>query len=152
MLMREEQQRKTELVDQVAERAAAGAGGRGDEVRLFSLQFYEHVSPDDVLGNVLGGRPDELIGAVLSLWELGQQRTPGVPKIRLSRPDPQGHTVIEIVNDDMPFLVDSVGRRAAPPECRHPAGDPSHRPRPARRGRAAGRAAARPARPRAARA
>jgi len=108
MLMREEQQRKTELVDQVAERAAAGAGGRGDEVRLFSLQFYEHVSPDDVLGNVLGGRPDELIGAVLSLWELGQQRTPGAPKIRLSRPDPNGHTVIEIVNDDMPFLVDSL--------------------------------------------
>src|SRR5437868_1562319 len=58
MLMREQQQQKTELVDQVAERAAAGAGGRGDEVRLFSLQFYEHVSPDDVLGNVLGGRRD----------------------------------------------------------------------------------------------
>jgi glutamate dehydrogenase len=108
MLMREEQQRKTELVDQVAERAAAGADGRGDEVRLFSLQFYEHVSPDDVLGNVLGGRPDELVRAVRSLWELGQQRTPGVPKIRLSRPDPNGHTVIEIVNDDMPFLVDSL--------------------------------------------
>jgi len=108
MLMREQQQQKTELVDQIAERAAARAGGRSEEVRLFTLQLFEHVSPDDVLGNVLDGRPDELVGVVLSLWELGQQRAPGAPKIRLSRPDPKGHTVIEIVNDDMPFLVDSL--------------------------------------------
>src|SRR5262249_6919312 len=39
---------------------------------------------------------------------------PGVPKIRLDTPDPTGHerlrndSVLEIVNDDMPFLVDSV--------------------------------------------
>jgi glutamate dehydrogenase len=110
MLMREEQDQKTELVDQVAERAATGSGGRADEVRRFTRQLYENVSPGDVLGNVLGGRSDELTGAALSLWELGQQRTPGVPKIRLSRPEGAGaaRTVIEIVNDDMPFLVDSL--------------------------------------------
>jgi glutamate dehydrogenase len=113
MLMREEQEQKTELVAQIAELAAGSVGGRGEEVRRFTQQLYEHVSPDDVLGNVLRGRPGELTGVALSLWALGQQRTPDVPKIRLSRPkrrDGAGaaHTIIEIVNDDMPFLVDSV--------------------------------------------
>jgi glutamate dehydrogenase len=110
MLMREEQQQKTELVDRIAEQAAEQAGsGRGEEVRRFAHQFYEHASPDDVLS----GAPGELTAAVLSLWELGQQRTPGAPKIRLFKPRADGgrgaaHLVIEIVNDDMPFLVDSV--------------------------------------------
>src|SRR5262245_6873523 len=104
MLMREEQQQKTELVDQVAERAAGRAGSRSDEIRSFTQQLYEHVPTDDVLASTL----DELTGAALSLWELGQERTPGAPKIRLSRSDPKGHTAIEIVNDDMPFLVDSL--------------------------------------------
>src|SRR5262249_33911701 len=50
----------------------------------------------------------------LSLWEFGEVREPGKPKIRLFNPTVEAngwtleHTVIEIVNDDMPFLVDSV--------------------------------------------
>jgi glutamate dehydrogenase len=109
MLMRQELQQKTELVDLLAERAAGLAGERGGEVRRFTQQFYEHVAPDDCLG----ATPEELLAVVLSLWELGQVRPPGVTKIRLSKPsDAEGrgaaHTIIEIVNDDMPFLVDSV--------------------------------------------
>jgi glutamate dehydrogenase len=103
MLMREEQQQKTELVDRVAEEAAGRVDGHGEEVRRFARQLYEHAAPEDVLG----AAPGELTAAALSLWELGQERTPGAPKIRLSKPA-AAHTVIEIVNDDMPFLVDSV--------------------------------------------
>ncbi|HZW75675.1 MAG TPA: NAD-glutamate dehydrogenase, partial [Caldimonas sp.] len=47
-------------------------------------------------------------------WSLLAVRKPGVPKIRLNAPDLAGHerlradSVLEVVNDDMPFLVDSV--------------------------------------------
>jgi len=108
MLMRQELQQKTELVDLLAERAAGQAGGRGEEVRRFTQQVFEHVAPEDVLH----APAEELLAAVLSLWELGQERPPGVPKIRLAKPEGDGRgaaqTIIEIVNDDMPFLVDSV--------------------------------------------
>ena len=108
MLM--EQQQKTELVDRIAEEAARRAPERGDEVRRFTHRFYENAAPDDVLA----GTPDEMTDAVLSLWEFAQQRTPGIPKIRLFK-SPSGigsrradSTILEIVNDDMSFLVDSV--------------------------------------------
>ena len=47
-------------------------------------------------------------------WSFGAQRKPGVAKVRVynPRPDEHGwishHTIIEMVNDDMPFLVDSL--------------------------------------------
>jgi glutamate dehydrogenase len=104
--MREKELQKAELVDQVAEQAATRAPERADEVRRFARQFYEHVAPDDVLA----GTADKLTDAVISLWEFAQQRTPGTPKLRLYKPaGGSTSTVLEIVNDDMPFLVDSVG-------------------------------------------
>ena len=56
----------------------------------------------------------DLYGAVRSLWQVAATRAPGEAKVRVFNPsvDEQGwqspHTVVEIVNDDMPFLVDSV--------------------------------------------
>ena len=47
-------------------------------------------------------------------WRFGERRRPGQAKIRVHNPDPAAdgwsspHTIVEIVNDDMPFLVDSV--------------------------------------------
>ena len=47
-------------------------------------------------------------------WDFIAQRPPGAPKIRcetvplLASPGRKAITVLEIVNDDMPFLVDSV--------------------------------------------
>ncbi len=104
--MLEKESQKAALVDQVAERAAERTPERRDEMRRFARQFYEHVAPDDVLA----GTPDKLTDAVTSLWEFAQQRTPGVPKLRLYKAaGGTGSTILEIVNDDMPFLVDSVG-------------------------------------------
>jgi len=64
---------------------------------------------------------DAVYGAVLSLLAFAAERAPGRPKLRAFAPDAERdgwasrHSVIEIVNDDMPFLVDSVaaelGRR-----------------------------------------
>src|SRR5215469_5726634 len=58
--------------------------------------------------------PRNLYGAALELWHLGERRRPRQAKIRVHNPDAMAdgwssqHTIIEIVNDDMPFLVDSV--------------------------------------------
>ncbi len=76
----------------------------------FIAQFYEHVPPADVAERT----PRNLYGAALSLWRLGERRRPGQAKIRVHNPDPAAdgwsspHTIVEIVNDDMPFLVNSV--------------------------------------------
>jgi len=73
-------------------------------------QFYEHVPPADVAERT----PRDLYGAALSLWRFGERRRLGQPKIRIHNPDSavdgwsSPHTIVEIVNDDMPFLVDSV--------------------------------------------
>jgi glutamate dehydrogenase len=72
--------------------------------------FYEHVPPVDVAER----SPRNLCGAALSLWRYAERRRPGRAKIRIHNPDPLAdgwsspHTIVEIVNDDMPFLVDSV--------------------------------------------
>ncbi len=73
-------------------------------------QFYANVSPDEFAGVDAG----QLYGAALALWKFGARRTPGTPKVRLYNPSisehgwESPHSVLEIVNDDMPFLVDSV--------------------------------------------
>jgi glutamate dehydrogenase len=73
-------------------------------------EFYEHVPPADVAER----SPRNLFGAALSLWRFAERRRPGQAKIRVQNPDPVAdgwsspHTIVEIVNDDMPFLVDSV--------------------------------------------
>jgi glutamate dehydrogenase len=73
-------------------------------------EFYEHVPPADVADRT----PRNLYGAAVSLWRFAERRRPGHAKIRVHNPDPVAdgwsspHTIVEIVNDDMPFLVDSV--------------------------------------------
>src|SRR6516225_4817071 len=78
--------------------------------KRFIAEFYAHVPPADVAERT----PRNLYGAALSLWHLGKRRRLGQAKIRVHNPDPAAdgwsspHTIVEIVNDDMPFLVDSV--------------------------------------------
>jgi len=73
-------------------------------------EFYEHVPPTDIVER----SPRHLWGAALSLWRFAERRRPDQAKIRVYNPDPatdgwsSPHTIVEIVNDDMPFLVDSV--------------------------------------------
>jgi glutamate dehydrogenase len=71
---------------------------------------YGNVAPEDILRR----EPEELYGTVMALFALARQRAPGQAKLRIyqPRPDEDGwdseHSVIEAVNDDMPFLVDSL--------------------------------------------
>ncbi|HEY7302333.1 MAG TPA: NAD-glutamate dehydrogenase [Xanthobacteraceae bacterium] len=55
----------------------------------------------------------ELAALAEGAWSFLAERAPGAPKIRLVQPPASGErlkhvSVLEIVNDDMPFLVDSV--------------------------------------------
>ena len=75
------------------------------------LQAYSaNMAPDDLLHR----EPEALYGAVLSLLAFARQRPLGKAKLRIfqPRPDESGwlcpHSVIEIVTDDMPFIVDSI--------------------------------------------
>ena len=76
----------------------------------FARQYYALAAPED-----LAERPlDDLYGAVLSHWHFARQFAGGKPKLRVFNPRLEehgwqsAHTVIEIINDDMPFLVDSI--------------------------------------------
>ena len=56
----------------------------------------------------------DLSDAALSLWRFAAERQVGQPKLRVLSPSGteetwlDGHSIVQIVNDDMPFLVDSV--------------------------------------------
>ncbi|WP_417716676.1 NAD-glutamate dehydrogenase [Rhodoplanes azumiensis] len=78
--------------------AAAGLAGV-----LFGAVAFEDLAEYDA---------DELAALADDALAFVTERTPGAPKIRIVTPDavaaPAPVSVIEIVNDDMPFLVDSV--------------------------------------------
>ncbi|WJK37479.1 NAD-glutamate dehydrogenase [Solwaraspora sp. WMMA2065] len=58
---------------------------------------------------LVGCRPQEMLDAARAHRELAGHRLPGELKLRLTPPgDGRPYTVVEIVTDDMPFLVDSV--------------------------------------------
>ncbi|MBE9604496.1 NAD-glutamate dehydrogenase [Acetobacteraceae bacterium H6797] len=54
--------------------------------------------------------PESIAAAAASLWSFAGQRKPGQGLVRLTpaAPGRGGHAVVEIVSEDMPFLVDSV--------------------------------------------
>jgi glutamate dehydrogenase len=85
------------------EAAVARAGDTA--LRRFIHHLYAHVSGRDLEGR----SGEELHAAAAALWAHGQERAPGAPKIDVVNSPGARTTVVHIVNDDMPFLVDSVG-------------------------------------------
>ena len=79
-------------------------------VEPFLVQYYAQVDPEDLNEREL----TDLYGAALSHWQFLRRRQKGQARVRIYNPTlnehgwQSSHTVIEIVNDDMPFLVDSV--------------------------------------------
>ncbi|HET7594843.1 MAG TPA: NAD-glutamate dehydrogenase [Stellaceae bacterium] len=115
MPVRAEEQ-KNEAVEAVAALATRRLGdGRAAAVARFVRRFYSHVPPEDILARA----PEDLYGAALSLWRFAETRLPGRAKLRVVDPraEEEGwrspRTIVEIVNDDMPFLVDSVAAALA---------------------------------------
>jgi glutamate dehydrogenase len=79
-------------------------------VEAFARQYFLQVDQEDMAERQVA----DLYGVALSHWNFVRKYTDGT-KIRVYNPrlEEHGwestHTVIEIVSDDMPFLVDSIG-------------------------------------------
>src|SRR5205085_7164860 len=76
----------------------------------FVRRYFSQLDPEDLAER----QPADLYGAALSHWNFARKRDPGSARLRVLNPSIEEHgwqsthTIIEIVNDDMPFLVDSV--------------------------------------------
>ncbi|MCB1940013.1 MAG: NAD-glutamate dehydrogenase, partial [Rhodocyclaceae bacterium] len=79
-------------------------------IEPFARHYFNQVDSDDLAEREVA----DLYGAVLNHWQFARKRDTGT-KVRVYNPriDEHGwestHTVIELVGDDMPFLVDSIG-------------------------------------------
>ena len=102
---------ESELIDTVCERVRERLpSDQATPCEAFVRQYYQWVPAEDLADR----NPLDLYGAAVAHWNLAQQRAPGEAKVRVYNPvfEQHGwqspHTVIEIVSDDMPFIVDSV--------------------------------------------
>ncbi|VTU13160.1 NAD-specific glutamate dehydrogenase [Variovorax sp. SRS16] len=103
--------RRDERLDEVVQLVRAKvAAATADELVAFVREYFGQVDPEDLAERQVA----DLYGAALSQWSFARQREPGRAKLRAFNPTiaehgwQSTHTIIEIVNDDMPFLVDSV--------------------------------------------
>ena len=108
---------KNQLIAEAAKLAEQRRGGMDGHVpsaaktqHLLSL-YYRHVAPEDLLDR----SPVDIYGAAMSHFRLAATRPQGTAAVRVFTPSvdehewaADGHTVVEVVTDDMPFLVDSV--------------------------------------------
>ncbi|MFJ7258012.1 NAD-glutamate dehydrogenase [Streptomyces sp. NPDC098085] len=98
--------------------AAPGAGGTGagqerpgqDALLAYLQRYYLHTAPEDIAGR----DPVDVFGAASSHYRLAENRPQGTANVRVHTPTVEengwtcSHSVVEVVTDDMPFLVDSV--------------------------------------------
>ena len=107
------EQQKAEKIATMAARAAEIAielGQEPDAVRIFLQHYFRHVDASDMGERLL---PD-LLGLVESHYRAALTRPTSGPTVVIRRPSQTagwtagGATVVQIVTDDQPFLVDSV--------------------------------------------
>ncbi|MEV0119005.1 NAD-glutamate dehydrogenase [Streptomyces sp. NPDC050844] len=95
----------------------APTGSKGDEatpdqdtVLAFLQRYYLHTAPEDLADR----DPVDVFGAAFSHYRLAENRPQGTASVRVHTPTVEengwqcSHSVVEVVTDDMPFLVDSV--------------------------------------------
>ncbi|MBV8989179.1 MAG: NAD-glutamate dehydrogenase, partial [Solirubrobacterales bacterium] len=102
---------ESELIDTVCARVRERLPNeRASACETFVRQYYQWVPAEDLAGR----SPLDLYGAAVAHWNLAQRRAPGEAKVRVYNPDLEQHgwqsphTVVEVVSDDMPFVVDSI--------------------------------------------
>ncbi|MFG2196346.1 NAD-glutamate dehydrogenase [Streptomyces sp. NPDC048639] len=99
----------------VAENSPAGGqhpvqGLEPEALATFLQRYYLHTAPEDLADR----DPDDILGAALSHYRLAESRPQGTANVRVHTPSVEengwtcSHSVVEVVTDDMPFLVDSV--------------------------------------------
>ncbi|MGW2019029.1 NAD-glutamate dehydrogenase [Streptomyces sp. NPDC001927] len=81
-----------------------------DTVLDYLQRYYLHTAPEDLTDR----DPVDVFGAALSHYRLAENRPQGTASVRVHTPTVEengwtcSHSVVEVVTDDMPFLVDSV--------------------------------------------
>ena len=100
-----------ELMAKLAQRIRAKLpADQAAQAAEFARQYHGGVAPEDLIERSL----DDLYGAALSHWHFARVYDGGAPRLRVYNPrlEEHGwqstHTIIEMVNQDMPFLVDSI--------------------------------------------
>ncbi|AYN41025.1 NAD-glutamate dehydrogenase [Streptomyces dangxiongensis] len=82
----------------------------GESLLTFLQRYYLHTAPEDLADR----DPVDVFGAAVSHHRLAETRPQGTANVRVHTPSVEengwtcSHTVVEVVTDDMPFLVDSV--------------------------------------------
>jgi glutamate dehydrogenase len=94
-----------------AVQAAEGGAELAGDLAAVLRDYYRHVSPDELAER----RPRDLAGALVSHIELAASRPQGTAVLRVITPaededgwSASGRSVVEVITDDKPFLVDSV--------------------------------------------
>lgn len=99
------------IIKAVADRIRRNMKGKqGVDCAEFIRQFYGTVSIDDLRAWDV----DDQYGAAINFWDFIRVRAPEETKIHIYNPDFEKHgwqtthTVVEVITDDMPFIVDSL--------------------------------------------
>ncbi len=99
------------LIDRVVEDAAEYDTGHFQvDIETYLRSYFGNVAAEDLRER----KPYDLAGQALSHLDFARRRERGTPKVRIFNPlaSEDGwestHTVVQMVNDDMPFLVDSL--------------------------------------------
>ncbi|MCC5477533.1 NAD-glutamate dehydrogenase [Streptomyces barringtoniae] len=81
-----------------------------ESMLAFLQRYYLHTAPEDLADR----DPVDVFGAAVSHYRLAENRPQGTANVRVHTPTVEengwtcSHSVVEVVTDDMPFLVDSV--------------------------------------------
>jgi glutamate dehydrogenase len=82
----------------------------GEAAARFARRLFGRVADKDLVA----AAPEQRAGAAIALLAFARRRLPGVAKVRVFNPTladhgfQSRHTIVQLVNDDMPFLVDSI--------------------------------------------
>ncbi|HCS69148.1 MAG TPA: hypothetical protein DIW51_04190, partial [Rhodospirillaceae bacterium] len=99
------------LLKQVSKLMRGSAkGAKATALVHYADQYFAHMPPMDIHAR----DAETLAGIAKSHWKTAAQHKPGKPSVRAYKPDAKkdgwtaNRTVVDIVTEDMPFLVDSV--------------------------------------------
>ena len=104
------QEETAKIIETVLAHLRSTEAARNPHAETFVRQYYSQVDPQDLSER----RISDLCGAAQAHLDFMGKFKSGAAKLRVYNPQIQKdgwestHTVIEIINDDMPFLVDSV--------------------------------------------
>ena len=95
---------------EMARRSTSGSAAEAEILLPLLERYHRHTTTEDLLAR----QAEDLLGAALSHRSLAANRPPGTATVQVFNPDmdehgwASGHTVVQVVTDDMPFIVDSV--------------------------------------------